>query len=457
MPEGRKPNIVFILSDQHRHCALPGVDGCEVEAPNLRAMARNGLSLGHCYSNAPVCGPARGMLMTGHWPSETGMSGNDFELPSTPHSLGFRMRDAGYHTLYIGKWHLHGGDAEPDSNCRWVPPGPDRHGFDRLLIWNRTNDHWDSHYYAEADGTPCDYEGYNATGMADQSISLISEYASSERPFFLWVNLNPPHPPLDDAPEPFLDLYRDRDLKMRDNVPPDYASGRELVPAGGRYKDPCMTLKEQHAQYYGHVSAIDHEIGRIRDHLRGLGLADDTVLVYASDHGEMLGSHGLLRKGQFLQESARVPFIAEGPGIDARGESTLMSTIDVYPTLLGFAGSRDHEGRGVDCSSALRGGPGCGAEEALHFFSRDPHQRLGIRTRGYLYFGRPEQEFLYDTEADPFETRNVADDPDYREIKARLVRRMRRRVDEAWSHGEWTGPERDASLAANESEESNRE
>lgn len=156
MPEIRNPNIVFILSDQHRHCTLPGVDGCEVAAPNLEAMARNGVSLRHCYSNAPVCGPARGMLMTGHWPSETGMCGNDFELPATSHSLGFRMRDAGYHTLYVGKWHLHGGDKEPDSNCRWVPPGVGRHGFDRLLIWNCTNDHWASYYFAENDGTRCE-------------------------------------------------------------------------------------------------------------------------------------------------------------------------------------------------------------------------------------------------------------------------------------------------------------
>jgi arylsulfatase A-like enzyme len=198
-----------------------------------------------------------------------------------------------------------------------------------------------------------------------------------------------------------------------------------------------MTLREQHAQYYGHVSAIDHEIGRIRNHLHEIGCADNTVFIYTSDHGEMLGSQGLLRKGQFYQESARVPFIAEGPGIDPRGESTLMSTIDVYPTLLGFAGSHDHEGRGVDCTSALAGKPETGLREALHFFSRDPHQRLGIRTAKYLYFGRPEQEFLYDTEADPFEMRNVAGDPGYREIRRELVDHMRRKIDHAWSYHPW--------------------
>lgn len=268
-------------------------------------------------------------------------------------------------------------------------------------------------------------------------MALISEYAASERSFFLWLNLNPPHPPLDDAPESFLNLYRDRDVKLRDNATPEYASGRELVPAGGRYNDPCMTLREQYAQYYGHVSAVDHEVGRIRTHLHELGCADNTVFIYTSDHGEMLGSQGLLRKGQFHQESARVPFIAEGPGIDPRGESTLMSTIDIYPTLLGFAGSCDHEGRGVDCSSALAGEPENGAGEALHFFSRNPNQRLGIRTAGYLYFGRPDQAFFYDTEADPYELCNLADDPDYHDIKRELVQRMKQRIDKAWSHAPW--------------------
>ena len=408
---------------------MPGVDGCEVVAPNLERLQRAGTTFTNCFSNYPVCAPARGMLMSGRWPSDTGVVNNLSELEPSSSSLAAIFARDGYQTCYIGKWHLHAGPPETiDGNDRYLPKGPGRHGFERMSVWTETNRHWDSVRYEEETGEAVRTRGYNATLMTDEALQFLGE-RDPTRPFFLFLSLNPPHPPLDDAPPDCLALYSDRSLSVRQNVPEALASGAKLVPAGAHRNQVTMTLQEQLGQYYAHISAVDKEIGRLLSALEELDELANTLVVYSSDHGDMLGSHGRLRKGAFYRESAQVPLVLSWPGRIGSGQESemLVGLIDIYPTLLGLCGLPVPESaRGEDLSTGILAKQKTGSRYVLHFSTdqNDPEFRAGsrgLRTKRHLYFTNGIEEHLFDTLEDPFELRNLAADPSYGNLESLLT------------------------------------
>ena len=413
---------------------MPGVDGCEVLAPNLERLQRAGTSFTNCFSNYPLCAPARGMLISGRWPSDTGVFNNLSELEPSTSSLGEIFARGGYQTCYIGKWHLHGGPQETvDGNDRYIPSGPGRHGFERMSVWTETNRHWDSVRYEEGSGAAVRTSGYNATLMTDEALEFLSK-RDRTRPFFLVLSLNPPHPPLDDAPPDYLDLYTGRSLSMRQNVPESMASGAQLVPAGAHRNHVTMTLQEQLGQYYAHISAVDAEIGRLLTKLEETDALAETLIVYTSDHGDMLGSHGKLRKGASFRESAQVPLVLAWPGKIAAGQENemLIGLIDIYPTLLGLCGlDVPDTARGEDLSTGILAKHRTGARYVVHFStSQDDlyfrNGSRGLRTLRHLYFTDGKQECLFDTSEDPFEMRDLAADKAYADLKAMLAECLRR-------------------------------
>ncbi len=407
---------------------MPGVDGCEVLAPNLERLQRAGTTFTNCFSNYPVCAPARGMLMSGRWPSDTGVVNNLSELEPSSSSLAAIFAREGYQTCYIGKWHLHAGPPDTvDGNDRYIPPGPGRHGFERMSVWTETNRHWDSVRYEEETGEAVRTRGYNATLMTDEALQFLVE-RDTTRPFFLFLSLNPPHPPLDDAPPDCLALYSDRSLSVRQNVPEALASGAKLVPAGAHRNQVTMTLQEQLGQYYAHISAVDKEIGRLLSALEELDELANTLVVYSSDHGDMLGSHGRLRKGAFYRESAQVPLVLSWPGRIGSGQESemLVGLIDIFPTLLGLCGLPvPDSARGEDLATGILAKQKTGSRYVLHFSTdqNDPEFRAGnrgLRTKRHLYFTNGIEEHLFDTLEDPFELRNLAADPSYGNLKSLL-------------------------------------
>lgn len=424
-----RPNVLFILSDQHRQCSMPGVDGCEVVAPNLEKLQGAGTSYVNCFSNYPVCSPARAMLLSGRWPSDTGVFNNLSELEPSETSLGHVFARGGYQTSFIGKWHLHAGPPETiDGNDRFIPAGPGRHGFERMSVWTETNRHWDSVRYDERGGEPVRMRGYNATLMTDEALDFLRQRDRS-KPFFLFLNLNPPHPPLDDAPPEFLKLYESGTLSIRENVPEALSTGAQLVPAGAHCNHVRMTLQEQYGQYYAHISAVDAEIGRLLAALETGDSLTETLVVYSSDHGDMLGSHGRLRKGVFYQESAQVPLVLSWPGRIAKGEESemLVGLIDIFPTLAGLCGLEVPDGaRGTDLSRGILSGESTGARYVLHFntLADDSEFRKGsrgLRTERHLYFTDGIEEHLFDSLNDPWEMRELAAEETYADLRAMLA------------------------------------
>ena len=420
---------------------MPGVDGCEVLAPNLERLQRAGTSFTNCYSNYPLCAPARGMLISGRWPSDTGVVNNLSELEPSTSSLGAIFARGGYQTCYIGKWHLHGGQQETvDGNDRYIPPGPGRHGFERMSVWTETNRHWDSVRYEEGSGAPVRTSGYNATLMTDEALDFLNSRDRS-RPFFLLLSLNPPHPPLDDAPQDYLDLYTGRSLSMRQNVPEALTSGAQLVPAGAHRNHVTMTLQEQLGQYYAHISGVDAEIGRLLTTLEETDALAETLIVYTSDHGDMLGSHGRLRKGAFFRESAQVPLVLAWPEKIAAGQENemLIGLIDIYPTLLGLCGlDVPDTARGEDLSTGILAKHRTGARYVVHFSTSQDDLDFregsrGLRTLRHLYLTDGNQECLFDTFDDPFEMRDLAGDKTHADLKTILAECLRRALPPAMS------------------------
>ena len=420
---------------------MPGVDGCEVLAPNLERLQRAGTSFTNCFSNYPLCAPARGMLISGRWPSDTGVVNNLSELEPSTSSLGEIFARGGYQTCYIGKWHLHGGPQETvDGNDRYIPPGPGRNGFERMSVWTETNRHWDSVRYEEGSGAAVRTSGYNATLMTDEALEFLSK-RDRTRPFFLVLSLNPPHPPLDDAPPDYLDLYTGRSLSMRQNVPESMASGAQLVPAGAHRNHVTMTLQEQLGQYYAHISAVDAEIGRLLTKLEETDALAETLVVYTSDHGDMLGSHGKLRKGAFFRESAQVPLVLAWPGKIAAGQENemLIGLIDIYPSLLGLCGlDVPDTARGADLSTGILAKHRTGARYVVHFSTSQDDSGFregsrGLRTPHHLYFTDGIEERLFDSVDDPLEMRDLAADSEYSNLKALLADCLRRALPPAMS------------------------
>ncbi len=405
------PNVLFVFSDQHRACSMPGEPYNDVAAPALAALASQGAAFSHCVSNYPVCSPYRGILLTGRWPCQTGIVDNAYPLRNSEHSLGEAFRSAGYQTGYVGKWHL---DARGAEGHALKPEGEARHGFNEWRAWYNTNPHFDrSHTYEPATGRQVVPAGYNATLMTDDAISFIER--NRERPWMLVLSLNPPHPPFDDAPEELVRNYPAGDLRLRPNT-----VRRVTRAGGGRSRDVRPDL----AGYYAHIEGVDREIGRLTECLARNGLAETTVVVYTSDHGEMLGAQNRMGKRLPHDESCRVPFVVRAPGVPAGVRSdALLGTIDLFPTVCGLAGIPVPAGCvGRDLSAAVRGESVDGPEHQFLMHISKSHSSgginheaplfRGIRTSRYTYAcGEIGRWCLYDNQEDPYQQSNLADDP----------------------------------------------
>lgn len=407
--ESQRPSVIYAFSDEHRWHSMSFTEMPQLKTPNMARLAREGISFNNCISNYPVCSPHRAILMTGRWPYQMkmaddspGMIDNALRLSPNQPTLGKVFRKAGYRTGYIGKWHLGGGRLES-------------FGFDHPVLWTETNNHFDSEYQMP-DGSHVRSTEYNATVMTDQALEFIEE--NRKRAFFLMVSWNPPHYRFDDPPGPMRALYPDSaSLQRRPNFSPDGPG------AWSNYQG-----------YHAHVSAIDAELGRIIDKLSALGIAEHTILVYSSDHGSMIGSHGLGGKRLPYQESIKTPFLVRWPGGIPPGRTcdALFGTIDIMPSLCGLAGLPvPATCPGQDFSPWMRGneGPRPASQFLMHIYNRRtadsnggtaPFFR-GLTTGHYTYCVRPSGPWLlFDNLEDPYQLNNRIDDPSLSEVRRRL-------------------------------------
>jgi arylsulfatase A-like enzyme len=425
-PSSRRPNLLFVFSDQHRWSDLGCYGNPDVSSPHLDALAANGLRFTDCICNSPLCVPARGSLLTGLLPLKHGGVGNDLPLKAGIETCGDVFRNGGYRTGYIGKWNLGGTPRD-----RAIPP-QEREGFEEWKAANCTHQYWNSYYDDDESGQRHGIEGYEPSTQTSFAVDFIQRH--KDHPWALWLSWGPPHDPYRDVPAEWLARYDAVRPELRPNVPDEVRNGEAVASREALRKALCG--------YYAHVSALDHEFGRLVQALESTDQLADTILVYTSDHGDMLGSHGFLGKQLPHEESVRVPLLVSWPnGNIQRGVSReMINLVDLPVTLAALAGLQFHgETDGLDLGSLFRDQSARGREVSYLFDYTACHQAAtrkspawrGVRTRTHTLAKAVDGRILLfaDNEKDPYQTREGTPEV-LRELQEILDREVARH--DAW-------------------------
>jgi len=416
-------NLLFIFADQMRGQDMGHSGNPDARTPNMDRLAAEGVTFTNAIANCPVCTPSRGSMLTGLHPLHHGAVANDIPIRPDIPSIGTILRDAGYRTGYIGKWHL---DGVPRD--RFTPPGPRRLGFDDYwAAWNCHHDYFNGRYFEDTP-EPRSFEGYEPDGQTDLAIRFMERYRND--PFLLVLSWGPPHDPYGKVPDEFLKMYDPVRLTLRPNV-----------AAGGNEEGVRRTI----ASYYAAITALDANLGRLLAALERLGLAETTAVLFTSDHGDMLWSQGYQKKQKPWEESIRVPLIIRAPG--ARGNGTactrIVEFVDIYPTLTDLAGLKPPKGLEGRSLQPLLDNPLARWDgHAITQVLRPADKRLAkpvmgrsIRTERWRYTDWAEGNSgveLYDHANDPMEFNNLALEPD---PEARVVMQQLRKLLEQKASG----------------------
>ncbi|MGH9846245.1 MAG: sulfatase family protein, partial [Blastocatellia bacterium] len=347
-------------------------------------------------------------------------------------TLAELLKQAGYRTGFIGKWHLDGGKREPG----YVPPGGRRQGFDFWAAHECSHRHFDNHYFRD-DATPIKPGKYEAEGWTDIAVEFLRR--QREQPFFLMVMMGPPHDPYQ-APPRYEAMYDARKLTMR----PNWKEGAR------------MGSRQDIASYYAQITAVDDQVGRLMQTLKDLTLDEDTIVVLTSDHGDLLGSQGLRLKRKPWEEFIRVPGIVRYPRVVKAGQQSdvMLTHVDFAPTLLSLCGLKaPRTMQGTDLARVILGQTQRAqraqrAPDSAYFQIFGPYDGdgtpfgwRGVRTNRHMYARSRQQPWvLYDLEKDPYQLKNLANEPAAAPIRAEMEKRLSawmKRTGDAWSY-DWT-------------------
>ena len=469
MTESKKPNILFVCTDQQRYDSLGCYGNPHIQTPTIDRLAEEGVLFEQCYVQSPVCAPSRASLATGQYVSNHGLWGNGVSLP--PHHPLFSryLADSGYTCGMIGKMHLaacFGGRTEERLDdgydfYRWAHDPSHKSPENDYHRWMEER-FPDTHAHAVANGQrvrhqPAAFdtiptEAHYSRWASERAIEFLDQERDDDDPFFLWVNFFDPHHPFV-APQEYLDRYDpdtlpdpvgfDGELDTKPPIQREASAESYAGHARGFTTHSSREIKGIIAAYYAMVSLIDDETKRILDRLEELGLADDTVVIFTSDHGEMLGDHQLLLKGPMLYDCAvRVPLIMRWPGKLPAGErrSELVQWIDLTTTFTDLAGLEpmptaqgtslmplardddDAESRGWAICEYLNSGHAYDPPVFMTMLRTGNHKL--IVQHGPPATARERTGELYDMAADPNELTNLWDDPASSETRIELERML---------------------------------
>lgn len=443
----RHPNVLFIMADQFRHDYMGCAGAGFVKTPNIDRIAREGMRFTQCITNSPVCAPARIALATGLLGTRTGAMDNWDHLPRHLPTYYQRFRDWGYRVGCVGKLDLskpydeNGREGRRPLNYTWGftdpleiegkmhagqrpwPRGPYGHMLKEKGLYDAFHEDYASRqakgWSTEAHDSVLPAEDFADTYVGTRSVEWL-EQITDEYPWHLFVSFPGPHNPFD-PPTEYADQYRDADMPAALTV--GDALGRNGKPIGENPYSPEKIL-ETRRQYCASITAIDDAIGEILAALEKRGMRENTIIVFSSDHGEMLGDHGLYTKSVPYEASVRVPLMVAGPGVTPGVSDALVELLDVNATLCELAGVPTLEH--VDaCSFApvLRGET---REHRDCTVSMLPRLRL-LRTRTHKFVDNFHVgNELYDLSEDPGEEHNVAGNN--RELCRELEAMMRGRL-----------------------------
>jgi arylsulfatase A-like enzyme len=480
-----RTNILLITSDQ-QHFSTLGVVNPKISTPNLDGLAAAGTLFDRAYCPNPVCSPSRASIITGMYPSVHECWTIGVKLPEDVPTVGAELSKHGYATALIGKAHFHPTRSTDEHVSLESMPilrdldfwrgfhGP-WYGFDHIELARNHGDETlvGQHYAIWLEEQGCtnwrDYfgtwppDGWRQTRLhhwdlpqelhytrwtADRTISCMERFHREDKPFFLWASFQDPHPPYL-VSSPWDTMYDPADMEPgrlvpneHDRNPPHFGLTQQQNPDFSGYQETEFPnhglnshlsreerLRKNMAVYYGMVSFMDQQIGRILNSLDQLGLAENTLVVFTTDHGHFLGQHGLIRKGPFhYEDMLRLPFIARLPGRVPAGQrsSALQSLVDLAPTFLATAG--------IEVPGYMQGvnqlPVWVGEKDTVcdHVLVENRHQPTAVHLRTFVndrykitvYRDHPYGE-LFDLHEDPGEVNNLWDDPGSQTLKGQLL------------------------------------
>lgn len=425
------PNLLFIFTDQHRRASLGFLNEDPVYTPNIDKLAKDGVFFSHAVSNHPLCSPYRAMLMTGKYPLSNGVIEN-CNSANTPYGNFLKKKEVcfsdvlvsnGYSAGYVGKWHLDGPPATTPGVKRvwdtWCPP-ENRHGFSYWYAYGTHNRH-NTPYYWDTDGGVEDTIFVNQWSPEHEA-EIIMKYIDNaemqraeDKPFALFWSINPPHTPFNQVPDKYRKRYAGMDYKDVLNRPNVEFTDNYSWKKGDKGVDARL---DQAPDYFACVEGVDDQIGRVIEYLKETGLYENTIIVFTADHGEMLGSHGLMHKNVWFREAMDIPLIVHFPkSISAKTDDLLLSVPDYMPTILGLMGLGDKvpgDVEGKDYSNVFFDKPAERPTKQLYFGTKPnvPHLGArGFRTYNYTFsvFKDDKGEkfyYLFNDQKDPYQMKN---------------------------------------------------
>jgi arylsulfatase A-like enzyme len=461
-------NVLFLWTDQQRPDTIGAYGNPAIRTPHLDRLAASGALFAHAYCAQPICSPSRASVLTGVYPHTHGVIENNVPLPPTPLTLAELLRPAGYVCGYVGKWHLGREHAA-------------QRGFEDF--WSSTEDY--GHGYAAGDPSAQSLSTYQqwlmrAGAIPPERVTPLSRPEAAalpeafgkpafqaaecvrflethrDRPFLLMCNFLEPHPPVTGprdgayAPEDMVlppSWYREMD----ETVPLRYRQQRDVERNDAHYRwlrrNDEWGWKELKARYWGLCTQVDHYAGVILDRLEALGLAERTIVVYSSDHGDMMGEHRLLNKAVQYEGAVRVPLIVRVPGHAPRRVTTPVSQVSLVPTLIEALGGEAPRHVQARSLLPLLAGDGAGDEDLVIEWNGSPGRlpvpaetqasvagdprprpfdaRTIRRGRWKLNVYLSGEHELYDLQDDPGELHNLAHDAALRPVIETLCDRLR--------------------------------
>jgi arylsulfatase A-like enzyme len=425
----KRPNILFVFADQLRYSAMGSSGNQVIHTPNLDRLASQGLVFDNAFSSHPLCSPYRAQIITGRYGFANGVPDNEYVLWEDQITLPQALKAAGYFTAYVGKWHLGHGPY----------PKEKRYGFDCMFSFNCLNQHYGAGHYENENG-PIRVDKYVPEGETDRAIKLMEDHVKNRgnSPFAILMSWEPPHWPYDEYP-PQFNIYDPAKVDLPPNVP------RQMAEFARR----------EIAQYYGNVTSLDVQMDRLMETLGRLGIAEDTIVCFSSDHGDHLSSHGYGKpmdrwmhptkrasKSTPYEEAIHIPFILRYPRRVKAGRRTpaMFSSVDVMPTLLALCGVDIPRGvQGHSLAHVVVGNDGPALPDSVYLMNMGngwPNRKRwvgcwrGVRTDRWVYArwhnADDHDPVLYDLRKDPYERNNLADNPKFAAVQQKMETRLKK-------------------------------
>jgi len=421
-----KPNLIFVFADQLRYQSC-GFSGDEyAHTPNIDKLSTEGTNFCNAISGHPVCAPYRASLFTGKYSSSTGMVINELRMNPEHECFGHVLTQHGYHTAYIGKWHLWANQLghHDETINGFVPPGPYRLGFDGFwAAYNFNHNYFNAPYFLDTPERQF-HKKFEPDSQTDMAIEFIKRSSNCSKPFALFLSWGAPHDPWnwDNISPEFADMFRDVDITL----PPNYSEKTDpYADSWGCLPDNYGDLINRYKRvYYAQTANLDWNLGRLMKAVDELGISDNTILVFSSDHGEMFGAHGRRAKNIFYDEAAKVPFLIRWKRHIPAGHvsDACLNTPDIMPTILSLMNLPiPNEVEGMELSHIALGKDGPEPEAAYMQGMgttaawKDGHEWRAIRDKRYTYaiYRSDRKELLFDRHSDPYQMKNLADEPDF--------------------------------------------